>query len=149
MPRLMCSSHRLSFNCCRVTDDFSLTGKKVFGRCFGTRSCVLVGAVSKSQHSKCTEKGRNCCLLSLDKVFNHLRVLLAAGGILSSSFHGFGRSSAASSGCWHSAELLHSLLCLPASFRQLQLLDKCGCLIFSLKLFSTAHSNYSVILENM
>lgn len=128
---------------------FSLIGKKVFRRCVGTRNFILVVAVSKSQHLKCTEKGRNYCLLSLDKVSNHLRVLLAVGGIFSSSFCGFGRSSRASSGCWHSADLFCSLLCLPTSFRQLQLLDKCGCLIFSLKLFSIAHSNYSVILESM
>lgn len=128
---------------------FSLIGKKVFGCCVCTSSFILVVAVSKSQHLKCTEKGRNYCLLSLDKAFNNLRVLWAVGGILSSSFHGFGRSSRASSGCCHSAKLLCSLLCLPTSFRQLQLLDKCGCLIFSLKLFSIAHSDYSVILENV
>lgn len=128
---------------------FPLIGKKVFRRCVGTRSFILVVAVSKLQRLKCTEKGRNYCLLSLDKVSNHLRVLLAVGRIVSSSFHGFGRSSRASSGCWHSEQLLCSLLCLPTSFRQLQLLDKCVCLIFSLKLFSIAHSNYSVILESM
>lgn len=144
----MCSSHRLSFSCCRVTDDFSLIWKKVLGCCVGTRSFVLVVAVSKSQHLECTEKREEI-----------LSAFSRQGFQPSESFVSSWWDIIFILWIWKVQQSLLRLLALcraavltalsPNFFRQLQLLDKCGCLIFSLKLFSIAHSDYSVILESM